>query len=176
MALEGKQLGSIVTVLALGLGSCAPDGPPNPYANAEIIETLGEALGGDKAIGQPGDFLLETERFRAVILSGRNSMGPGLHGGSLVDADLVWRDAARDQAKGRDAWNELFPTVSMNVPGASEPADVFIAQEGSETEAAIVRVKGEATPFLSLLDLLWTIVKMPQAWIITDYIAEPGVP
>lgn len=174
MLVRKPLLVSMLTLCALS--GCTVETPQEPFAQAKRMKTLGDGVGGPKAIGRPGDFVLENDRFRTVILSGRYSMGPHISGGSLVDADLRRSDARFDAGQGRDHFNEMFSTVSMNIVDAAEPASVTIASDGSDGGAAVVRVTGEGSPFLSMLDLLWGIVRMPEMWVTTDYIAEPGTP
>ncbi|MCB9662548.1 MAG: CehA/McbA family metallohydrolase [Alphaproteobacteria bacterium] len=186
----GRARNLLPTLLLLG-GACTKSVPDGPYARAKVIEGLDETIGGEMGMsrpadgvqGLPGDFLLENDRFRVAILSGRNSKGPGLYGGSIVDADLQRGDSRFDGGRGRDLWNEMFPLASMNVPFATPDFEgaqptVFVPKgaEGSEDSAAIVRVHALGAPFLTLLDLLWGIVRMPDMWMTTDYIAEPGAP
>jgi hypothetical protein len=120
--------------------------------------------------------MLANEHFRVSILSARHSMGPGLFGGSLVDADLQWNDPAVDGGRGLDQWNEMFPMSSMNVHYANEAPTVSIHKNGLDGDEAIVRVASSTLPFLSLLDVLWAAVRMPDQWMVTDYIATPGIP
>ena len=157
----------------LGLVSCSP-AEVVPWARATQIEGLDQVIGGEKALGRPGDYLLENDRVRAIILDGRASLGPNLFGGSLVDADLQWNDPAVDGGSGRDQFNEMFPTVSMNIPMALAPSEVEIASDGSDGGPAVVRVTGAAEPFLTLLDLLFALVSFPDVWMTTDYILTPG--
>jgi hypothetical protein len=163
----------LVFVLLLGCGKATPDGP---FARARVITGLDDGIGGEKAMARAGDLVIENEHLRVGILAGRTSMGPGLFGGSLVDADLQWNDPAVDGGFGRDQWNELFPTVNMNVPQADSEPSVEIIAEGSADEAAVIRVHGKGAPFLDLLQALWPLVKMPDMWLTHDYVAEPGVP
>ncbi|MCB9682919.1 MAG: hypothetical protein H6733_15745 [Alphaproteobacteria bacterium] len=173
---------ALLSLVAGTLGACSRDVPDGPFARARVIERLDETIGGEMSLARPGDFMLENDRFRVSILAGRNGTGPGLFGGSVVDADLQWGDASLNGGKGRDQWNEMFPLASMNVPFAANqeglPPTVFIptGADGADGGAAVVRVASPATPFLTLLDLLWGLVAMPDMWLVTDYIAEPGVP
>lgn len=167
----------ISILLALtALSACDKGIPDEPFARAKVIERLDETIGGDLSVARPGDFLVENDRFRVAILSGRNSLGPSLYGGSLVDADLQWGDAGLGSGYGRDQWNEMFPLASMNVPFAANKGDVFVVNDGSDGEPAVLRSSSASVPFLTLLDLLWGLVAMPDMWLVTDYIAEPGVP
>lgn len=170
----GRLLGSLCAGLALG--SCGAGIPDGPFARATQIGGLDEVIGGEKAIARPGDFILENDHYRVAILGGRHSMGPGLYGGSLVDADLRVRDPRYDGGRGRDQWNELFPTFNMNVPLADASPTVTVVDDGADGSAAVVRVQGKGEPFLTLLWALWGLVQMPEMWFSHEYVAEPGVP
>lgn len=163
-------------LLLAALASCG--GGSEPFANAYRIERLEDAVGGPKAMARPGDILLENDHYRVAILDARNSLGPGLFGGSLVDADLQREALGVGAGEGNDQLAEVFPTVNMNVTLANgEVKDaVSIVADGSDGKAAIVRVTGPGYPFLSLLDALWALVNQPDFTMTTDYIAEPGVP
>ncbi len=170
-------------VALTALVGCTPT--PDEWARAKVIARLDEAIGGPKALARPGDFLLENDRVRVAILAARdaddpdaprNSMGPGLFGGSIIDADLQWHDPRFTGGRGRDQFAELFPTVSMNVHRPTEPDDVRIVADGSDGGPAIVRVTSSSAPFLELLKPLWAVVRQPETQLITDYIAEPGKP
>jgi hypothetical protein len=158
--------------VALALLSCGE--PADERAAASEIQSLQDAIGGPKAIAQPGDFLLENGHARVAILSSRNSLAPGLYGGSIVDADLVRTDPSTAEGRGNDQFAEMFPTANMNVvhPG---PDRVWIVEDPPDKQA-IVRAEGPAEPFLTLLGALWVIVSAPDWWMWTDYIAEDDVP
>ena len=156
------------------LASCGERLEDGEFARAVTIEGLSGAIGGEAALARPGDFLLESDQLRAVVLSGRVNMAGGLYGGSLIDVDKQWFDPAASGGRGRDQFNEFFPTANLNVQGARLKEDVFIAADGSDGGPAIVRVAAEGAPFLSFLDLLWGLVGMPEMWMTTDYIVTPG--
>ncbi len=154
-----------------------------PYARARVIGGLDEAIGGPKALAQPGDFVLENDRVRVAILGARNSLSMGLYGGSLVDADLQRTDPTLLGGHGLDALAEIIPTANLNIawPGAPDAAGlpqggVSIVSDGSDGGAAIIRVEGPAAPFLTVLDALEAILNAPDLWLVTDYIVEPGQP
>lgn len=159
-------------VLAIPLLSCGQ--PAGLKAHGYEIGSLQEAIGGPKAIARPGDFVLENGHARVAILGSRNSLGPGLYGGSLVDADLVRSDPAHAGGRGKDQLAELFPTANMNV--AHPDDDKVQLLEDAPQGTAVVRVDGPAEPFLTLLGALWSIVRAPDWWMWTDYIAEDGKP
>ena len=84
-----------LSVLAmLAVGSCG--GENTPYARAAQMERLEDGVGGPKAMARPGDFVRENDHIKVAILSARNSLGPGLYGGSLVDADIQRPGAASE--------------------------------------------------------------------------------
>lgn len=162
-------------VLGTCLLACERERPDGPFVHAKQVERLDEVIGGPMAAIQPGDFLIENDKARFGIIGGRNSTGPGLYGGSLVDADLQWGDSKTSRGRGRDQFNEMFPLMSMNVPLADERDRVFVHEDGENGEA-VIRVVGEGAPFLTLLDLLWGLVGMPDMWTTTDYILRPSEP
>ncbi len=146
------------------------------WARAYVIEDLSQAIGGVKATAQPGDFLLENDRIRVAVLGPRNSYGPGLYGGSIVDADLQRDDPRYAHGQGNDLFAELIPTVNMNIPRAVEEGDVEIVADGSDGGAAVLRVTAPEAPYFSLMELLWAFLGIPDQVYVTDYILEPGAP
>jgi len=167
----------LVLGLSALLASCGGSAGGD-FANAFVMKSLEDGVGGPKAVAQKGDFILENNHFKVAILGARNSLGPGLYGGSIVDADVQRRDPANSRGRGKDQFAELFPTINMNVtyPDPEDPDSVQVLKNGNNGGPAIVRVSGAALPFLSLLDALWVFVDQPTFWMTTDYIARPGVP
>lgn len=165
----------------LGLvGVAACDAPS--LLRAKPIENRFELVGGPVAMADVGDFLLENDQIRVAILGARRSPGPGVYGGSLVDADLRRPDPRFASATGRDRFAESFPVANLLVP---DPAatEVFVAKDGSDGQEAIVRVEGDGG-FLfqalgvletqeDLLGLLFDGIK-PRLRFRTDYILRPG--
>ncbi|MBI5489368.1 MAG: CehA/McbA family metallohydrolase [Deltaproteobacteria bacterium] len=76
-----------------------------------------QGVGGPAAIADAGDFVLDNGVVRIAILRDGNSPGPGMFGGSLVDADRVRSDGVHRAGKGMDAFAELMPMVNLMVPG-----------------------------------------------------------
>ncbi|MCK6518897.1 hypothetical protein L6R46_28035, partial [Myxococcota bacterium] len=152
--------------------SCDTQAPT--WARASVMTDLSQGIGGPKALAQPGDVVLENDRVRFVVMGGRTSIGPGLFGGTIIDADLQRADPTFSQGRGNDRFAELIPTVNMNVAMADEPEEVVIVNDGSDGKPAIVRAVGESEPFISLLGGLWAIVGAPDFTIITEYELAPG--
>jgi hypothetical protein len=168
-----------MVTLIIGLGCVSEE----PFARAFEIATLDEAIGGPKAIAQPGDFLLENDRVRVAILGARNSLSMGLYGGSLIDADLQRVEPHLRGGHGLDALSEIIPTANLNVawPGVPDltgapQGGVSIVADGADGGPAIVRAEGPGAPFLTVLEALEALLGAPDLWIRTDYIVEPGNP
>lgn len=170
-----RPLTVILSLAGLLLGSCGAE--TEPFAAAYQMKRLEDGVGGPKAMARPGDFVLENEYFKVAVLSGRNSLGPGLFGGALIDADIQREDLDSRYGNGNDQLAEVFPTVNMNVTLTSaDDNSVAVVNDGANGKPAVVRVQGVAYPFLTLLDALWALVQAPDIVMSTDYIVEPGVP
>lgn len=165
----------LLLALLLAPSACR-QGTDGGFARAGVIDRLDGGVGGPKALARTGDFLLENDHLRVAIVAARPSMGPGLYGGGLVDADLQWNDPSFPPGYGNDQFAEMFTTVNMNVIAPRAADDVAIVADGSDGGAAIVRVQGPAEPFLTLLGALWAIVDAPDFGVVTDYVVEPGKP
>ena len=163
---------SVLLLLAL-LAGCS--GESEPFANAYQINDLSEGIGGPKAIARPGDFLIENDQIRVAIIGARNSYGPNLYGGSIVDADLQRFDPRTNQGRGNDIFSEMFPTANLNIMKVdAETGSVEIPTDHPYGDAAVVRVTAPAAGFLSMLDALWALVGAPELELVTDYVLEPG--
>ena len=94
-------------------------------------------VGGPVAMADVGDFLLENDEIRVAILGPRHSPGPGVYGGSLVDADLRRPDPRFASASGRDRFAESFPVANLLVPdpGATE---VFVDPKSAPIHAQML--------------------------------------
>ncbi len=149
--------------------------PAPTGAHALRIETLDQAIGGPKATARPGDYLLQNSHVRFAILDGRASYGPAPYGGTLVDADLARPDPRWGAGHGNDQLAETFTSVDLNLAAADTSAEVSILNDGSDGNAAIIRVDASDQPFLTVLGLLWSLpeVAHPDMRLTTDYILEP---
>ncbi|MCS6901697.1 MAG: hypothetical protein NZX77_18250, partial [Polyangiaceae bacterium] len=142
-------------VLALVLGSlflsCEPT--REPLASARLITNRSELVGGDRALGDVGDFLLENDKVRIVIQREGYSRGFGVFGGSLIDADLRRPDenGTSGRGSGRDAFGELFPAFFTQ---ACEVDTVQILDNGENGGPARIEASGYAGDFLELLSAL----------------------
>jgi hypothetical protein len=179
------QRSAIATALLAGLGvapgipGCA-DG--KDLLHAKLVEDRAELIGGPVAMADLGDFILENDQIRVNILRAKDSPGPGVFGGSIVDVD-VRRDRVGDENNlGHDRFAELFPIANLLVPDP-EGMEVKVQKDGSDGQEASIRVDGkgaflfEALAILrnqkDLLGALFPNIKT-QIHFRTDYILRPG--
>ena len=98
-----------------------------------------------------GDFILENDVIRVAILDVASSPGPGVYGGTLVDADLQRKDAQFRNGSGHDQFAEMFPFANLLAP-RPEMDDIVIVADGSDGGDAVVRVSGEGAFILDALN------------------------
>lgn len=149
---------------------------------AKRIESRFELVGGPVGMAEVGDFLLENDQIRVAILGPRISPGPGVFGGSLVDADLRRPFLPQVGGLGSDRFAETFPLANLLVPDPKE-TEVEVLSSGADGRRAAIRVSGEggfifeAIGFLDsaadFLGLVFPDLKTKVSFR-TDYILEPG--
>ncbi len=179
----------IVVVIALGsLVSCTSS---SPTANAHRIEDRADLIGGPRALGEVGDWMLENGKARFIVQDEGFSRGFGVYGGALLDADLV-RTAGRgnnEGGKGQDNFGEMFPAFFLEALEPREIEDpndfskklpaIEILNDGSDGEAAVLAVRGTGGDFLAITQkinelLLGDPRQQPTLFFETHYILEPG--
>ncbi len=178
---NSARLLSTLALIAPLLSGCKVQ--DDPWSSAKVIERRDEVVGGPKASARPGDILLENDRIKLAIIGARNNLGPGLYGGSIIDADVQRTDPRFTGGRGRDQLAELTPTTNMYVhhptnPVGDEPGvdQITIVNDGSDGEAAVVRVDSPVEPFIEMLRALSTLTSAPDQWMVTEYRLEPGKP
>lgn len=134
---------------ACGNSSVESDG----QASARFVGHRSELVGGDRALGDIGDVLMENERIRVVIQREGFSRGFGVYGGSLIDADLRRPQEEGDSLAGVgfDQFAELFPAFFVQAVAVDE---VTILSDGSDGGPARVAASGVAGDFLELAAVL----------------------
>ena len=73
-----------------------------------------QLVGGPVAYADVGDFVLENDKVRVAILDSGRSWGPGVFGGSLVDADVRRGDGGLPTGQGHDRLAEVFPFANLD--------------------------------------------------------------
>ena len=132
----------------------APDGAdtsqPASTVYARLAETAADLVGGPVPFGQVGhDWLIGNSRVRFMIQDKGISTVFHLYGGSLIGADLVRPTGEADASVLR----ELFAVVDFRVVN---PDTVAVVKDGSDGEAAILRVSGTlaSSKIIDILDLI----------------------
>ncbi|MFO0757197.1 MAG: PHP domain-containing protein [Byssovorax sp.] len=170
---------ALFLAVAPGLPSC---GDSSSLLRAKVIEQRAELVGGPVAMADVGDFILENDQIRVAILGVKDSPGPGVYGGSIVDIDLRRSRQDQQDALGRDRFAELFPVANLLVPNP-KANQVTVLADGKDGKEAAIRVDGKAD-FLfealgilrnqkDLLRVLFPDVKT-EFLFRTDYILHPG--
>ncbi|MEZ4360215.1 MAG: CehA/McbA family metallohydrolase [Kofleriaceae bacterium] len=163
----------VVVLFALGVSAALVliagcDAPPR--ARAQRIASTSQLIGGPKALGRIGDYLLENDQIRLII----DAAGPGRanspFGGKLIDADLQ-RVGAGDGA-GNDQLAELMPAFVFEI---LSPTSVEITADGSAGGAAELRVRGKGGDLLQMVALLNTaLLFSPSLELEQIYRLYPG--
>ena len=142
--------------LLLALLACAAlaacEQPP-ARANARQATSAADLLGGPRALGTIGDFVLENGEVRVVIQGPGLSRGFGIYGGSLIDAGIrPARDTgATPDIPPIDGFAELFPAFLLQATAVDE---VVIVSDGSDGGAAIVEARGTSGNFLEIAGVI----------------------
>jgi len=185
----------ILVSLFLGLGcgdneDYRDDGPASAYRATGWTQLIG----GPDAYGMPGDYILENGRIKVLVQDAGESFGPGLYGGSILDADRVRKGRETCCGHGLDQFVEVFPTANTMVAevndGETHGLKVRVTRDGSDGGPAIITVTGKAAPLLTILGgaihlldctllpaLCDLIPLFPYSHVISftiDYILEPG--
>ena len=179
-----RLLGCLPAVLvALLLLSGCEQKEPN-LLRAKRAESRHELVGGPVAYADVGDFVLENDKIRVAILDTERSWGPGVFGGSLVDADIRRKDGRFPEGEGRDRFAEVFPLANLMVPAPLD-SEVSVYRDGSDGEEAVIRVEGRGYAMIhalnairdnkeALQDFLKYLDVKPEVWFRTDYSLRPG--
>jgi hypothetical protein len=146
--------------------ACAPRRLGPGEVRARRVACAEELIGGPKAIGRVGDFLLENARVRFIVRGGpEGHFLLGTTGGGLVDADLVRPDGE----PGQDALHELATAPSFNV---IVPERAEVVAHGADGEA-VVAIAGAVRPMPLIAALL---PGFPiDGEVIQEYVLAPDV-
>lgn len=142
------------TVLALaGCGGGDGGSSTSGRAIAQRATSRSELVGGERALGEPGDIIMKNEKIRLVIQKEGFSRGFGVYGGGLIDADLrrPREEGTNIEALGNDQFAELFPAFFVQ---AVKVDSVEIVDDGADGGPARVEASGKAGDFLELAGVL----------------------
>jgi hypothetical protein len=171
----------VVLAAVLLVGGC---GAPDGGARAAVVTNRAQLIGGDRALGDVGDLIIENERIRVVVQKPGFSRGFGVYGGSVIDADLrrPSETGTSGQPTGNDQFGELFPMFFVQ---AVDVASVFVSADGKDGGPARITAVGEAGDFLELAAILnravtgsnldfQSLTSQPQLRYTITYELEPG--
>jgi hypothetical protein len=155
-------------------------------ASARLVTNRMQLVGGDRALGDVGDYLLESDKVRVVIQQPGFSRGFGVYGGSLIDADLrrPFETGTSGEPSGNDQFGELFPMFFVQAVNVDR---VWVQDDGRSGGPARIAAQGEAGDFLELAAILnravtgsnidfQSLTSQAQLRYTTVYEAEPGKP
>ncbi len=143
-----------IALMAIAPFGCEGD---HAGASAEIITGRGQLIGGDRAAGEIGDYLLQNEKVRFIIHKAGLSRGFGVYGGSLIDADLrrPHEQAGAGDGHGFDNFSEMFPAMFLQAVAVDK---VTIVNDGSDGGAARIEASGSGGDFMEMLGIFNRIV------------------
>ncbi|RME28977.1 MAG: hypothetical protein D6806_01990 [Deltaproteobacteria bacterium] len=131
-----------LTLLAISSFGCGSDGQ---RCRAFKITNRTQLIGGTSALAELGDYVIENDRIRVAITQKGNSVGPGVFGGSLIDADVRRPQAEFRNGNGLDQLSEIFPIGNLAIPamcnrGEDGKIDQYCADlpKGVEPEISIL--------------------------------------
>ena len=153
------------------------------WVSPDVSEVLGEGevragivadgnalFGGVSAEGREGDFKIYNDRVQFIIQSDRDGDYYETYGGGVIDADIVRPEGQ----PGRDMVDELWVMVGLG--RIVDPTSVEVISDGTDGNAAVVRVTGKGAPMTLLTGAVETpaIVEDLDVDIVTDYTLQPG--
>ncbi len=150
------------------------------FASARVARSRVDLIGGPAALANPGDYVIENDKIRAVILAPGHMVPPALHGGGLVDVDLYRTQDEFQQGRGLDQFYLVMPMVNIMVQNP-EKGYVRILRDGSDGGPAAIRVVGRSDLIMGILNVLNDpLVKalgvMTDFYVASDFVLHPGKP
>jgi hypothetical protein len=178
----------VVPAALLVLSACPA---AKPTSRATQVQSRADLIGGPRALGEIGDYLLENDKVRFIVQGEGFSRGFGVFGGGLLDADLVRTTSGRGDSEGgqgQDNFGEMFPGFFLEALDPHEVTDpnggdklkaIEIENDGSDGKAAVVVVRGLGGDFLALTQSLNEALlddprEDPKLLFEQRYILEPG--
>jgi Carboxypeptidase regulatory-like domain len=169
----GEPLCSAVIALALAmLAGCQEAGP---RARAQRIAATSELIGGPKALGQIGDYLLENDQIRLIIDDADPGRANTPFGGKLIDADLQRPGAHSGKGAGKAGNDQLAELMPAFVFEILAPTSIEITADGADGGPAEIRVRGKGGDLLQMVALLNTALFFsPSLELVQIYRLHPG--
>lgn len=154
---------------AVLLGGCSVN-PDAPRAAAMRVSSYDQLIGGPKALGQIGDYLLENDQIRVIISEPGIGRSNTLFGGALLDADL--QRPAGGANRGNDQMGELLPSFVLET---MNPVTMRITADGKDGQPAVVTQEGTDGELLQMVAILSNgILYPPNLRFKEEYKLAPG--
>ncbi len=136
---------------------------------AGIVANGAALFGGTSAEGQEGDIKLYNSRVQFIIQAMREGDYYEATGGGLIDVDIVRPEGQ----PGRDIIDEFGVMVGFG--RIVEPSAVEVINDGTDGNAAVVRVTGRGAPMTLLTGALesTSVVPSREVAVVTEYTLEP---
>jgi hypothetical protein len=173
--------------LLLGLAaSCQPGDTNFGKPHAYRVSSRAQLIGGPKAVGRVGDYIIENDKIRLLINAHPTDPNVIRAGGALVDADIQRVENYFSPAlPGQDELVELIPLIDVKmagietIPGSAPvlrvPGDaVDVVDDGSHGDQAVVKITGTLTNAIQILRLLPTPLNMLPMRSETTYTLHKG--
>ena len=147
--INSATLWFILSILVWGCTSTEPVAPEEKRTRAARIEAREDLIGGPRALGEIGDYLLENNKIRIIVQDVGYSRGFGVYGGGIIDMDLRRPDEAGSQlgGAGQDMYGEMFPAFFL---AGLNPSRISVTADGSDGGAARLQVTGYGGDFLTM--------------------------
>ncbi len=119
-------------------------------ARAYQITRREQLIGGKRALGEVGDYMLENDKIRVIVQDIGFARGFGIYGGGIIDMDLR-RASERGGAfggQGQDMFGEMFPAFFLQ---ALNPKKAEILNDGRNGQPARLRISGYGGEFLTMV-------------------------
>jgi len=159
-------LALLIAAMATLMATCSAE----KRASATRISTVNQRIGGPKALGEVGDYLLENDKIRLIIQGPGPNRANTVFAGSLIDADLQRPQGSKE--RGRDQVQEVLPAFVFDVV---QPSSFEVVRDGSDGGAAVLSIQGKGGDLLQMVALISTGLLFPQNLTFrVDYILEPG--
>jgi hypothetical protein len=155
--------------VALAMTACTVPADA-PRAAAQRVATADQLIGGPKAIGQIGDYLLENDQIRVIIANTGVGRIATPFGGSLIDADLRRPQGALSH--GNDEMGELLPSFLLEL---MNPVSITIVNDGLDGNPAVIREDGTEGDLLQMVAILNNgLLYPPDLSYSEEFRLEPG--
>lgn len=180
---------AVLVILSLiGAAGCE-DAESFKESRAYKITSRSQLIGGPKALGNTGDYMIENDKIRVIINGHPTDMGGGIPnkwGGSIMDADIQrFENFFAPEESGRDELVEMLPIMDVKTFGYDNilnsgpvlkiPQDAIeVLKDGSDGGEAQIRVRGTVQNLIPLLSIIPVPLNFLPVEAETTYSLAPG--